>query len=87
MNNFLCMIIDKIGYIGQSLGTTGMFELLITRPEFNRIVEPYIALAPIAYTSYMTSILKYFFKLTIFELVFLMLTMMTMVIHLHLSRQ
>lgn len=42
---------SKIPYVGFSQGTTIMFGLLADRPEYADIIEPFIALSPIAYLS------------------------------------
>lgn len=50
----------KLGYVGHSQGTAMMFGLLSDRPEYADIVEPYVALAPVAYVSNSISPVKYF---------------------------
>lgn len=50
----------KIGYVGHSQGTAMMFGLLSDRPEYSDIVEPYVALAPVAYVNHAISPVKYF---------------------------
>lgn len=58
----------KVGYVGHSQGTVMMFGLLSERPEYADIVEPFIALAPVAYVSNSISPVKYFAVYTpIFE--------------------
>jgi lysosomal acid lipase/cholesteryl ester hydrolase len=52
IDRFKCILFqfqDSIGYIGHSLGTTMMFQLLSTQTEYSRIIKPFIALAPVAY--------------------------------------
>lgn len=39
---------DSIGYVGHSQGTLILFQLLAIRPEFEKIIKPIIALAPVA---------------------------------------
>lgn len=41
----------ELNYIGFSMGTTVLFTLLSTRPEYNNVLETGIALAPVAYMS------------------------------------
>lgn len=41
----------EMNYVGFSMGTTVLFTLLSTRPEYNKILNIGIALAPIAYMS------------------------------------
>lgn len=50
----------KVGYVGHSQGTLMMFGLLSTRPEYADIVEPFVALAPVAYCHHTKSPAKYF---------------------------
>lgn len=47
--NILFRFQDSIGYIGHSLGTTMMFQLLSTQTQYSNIIKPFIALAPVAY--------------------------------------
>ncbi|CAG2103427.1 unnamed protein product [Medioppia subpectinata] len=42
---------SKIGYIGHSLGCTGMFMLLSARPQFADVLTDYIALAPAVFVN------------------------------------
>ncbi|KAJ6222630.1 hypothetical protein RDWZM_001175 [Blomia tropicalis] len=50
----------ELGYVGHSLGTSGMFQLLSTRPSYSALIRPFIALAPVAYVANIqTSILQY----------------------------
>ena len=42
-------------YVGHSMGTTSFFILMALRPEYNDKVRVMIALAPVAFASYMTS--------------------------------
>ncbi|XP_054157364.1 gastric triacylglycerol lipase-like [Oppia nitens] len=48
---------ESIGYIGHSLGTSMMFQLLSTQPEYTSIIRPYIALAPVAYVGAIESLI------------------------------
>lgn len=41
----------KINYIGHSMGTTVLFVLLSTKPEYNKVLRAGFALAPVAYMS------------------------------------
>lgn len=50
----------KVGYVGHSQGTAMMFGLLSDKPEYSEIVEPFIALAPVAYVNHAISPVKYF---------------------------
>lgn len=40
-----------LGYIGFSQGTSSMFALMSLKPEYARVVRPFLALAPIAFLS------------------------------------
>ena len=40
---------SKVCYIGYSMGTTLMFQLLAAQPEYSKIIEPFIAMAPVVY--------------------------------------
>lgn len=51
---------QKVGYVGHSQGTAMMFGLLSDQPEYADIVEPFVALAPVAYVSNSISPAKYF---------------------------
>ncbi|CAB3232056.1 unnamed protein product [Arctia plantaginis] len=48
----------KINYIGHSMGTSIMFALLSTKPQYNKILRAGFALAPVAYMSDIKSPLK-----------------------------
>lgn len=50
----------KVGYVGHSQGTAMMFGLLSEQPEYADIVEPFVALAPVAYVDHSISPVKYF---------------------------
>lgn len=50
----------KLGYVGHSQGTAMMFGLLSEQPDYADVIEPYIALAPVAYVSHSISPVKYF---------------------------
>ncbi|CAG2179197.1 unnamed protein product, partial [Oppiella nova] len=50
----------KIGYIGYSMGTTLMFALLSSQPEYSGVIDPFIALAPVVYLSRLPKYLKQF---------------------------
>lgn len=50
----------KLGYVGHSQGTLMMFGLLSERPAYADVVEPFVALAPVAYCSNTLSPVKYF---------------------------
>jgi len=52
----------KVGYIGHSQGTCIMFGLLSSRPEYNDIIEPFIALAPVTTVGYANSPITFFAK-------------------------
>lgn len=54
----------KLGYVGHSQGTVMMLGLLSDRPEYADIVEPFVALAPVAYVDNCLSPVKYFSYLT-----------------------
>lgn len=51
---------QKLGYVGHSQGTAMMFGLLAEQPEYGDVIEPYIALAPVAYVNHSISPVKYF---------------------------
>lgn len=51
---------SELGYIGHSQGTAIMFGLLATKPEYNEIVKPFIALAPVASVGHVESPIRYF---------------------------
>ena len=55
---------NKMGYIGVSLGCTIMFGLLATKPKYNEIIRPFIALSPCYRLYHMRSPLKPLFRLT-----------------------
>lgn len=48
---------SQLGYVGHSLGTSSMFQLLADRPDYSRYIKPYIALAPVAYVSNIEAVL------------------------------
>ena len=50
----------KIGYVGHSQGTAMVFGLLADRPEYADVLEPIVALAPVAYVGNILSPVKYF---------------------------
>lgn len=50
----------KLGYVGHSQGTAMMFGLLADQPQYADIVEPYIALAPVAFVNHSISPVRYF---------------------------
>lgn len=50
----------KLAYVGHSQGTAIMFGLMAERPEYADIVEPFVALAPVAYVNHAISPAKYF---------------------------
>ncbi|CAG2172360.1 unnamed protein product, partial [Oppiella nova] len=58
---YVLRVTDKssVAYIGHSLGSTAMFIQLSLIPEFERLVKPFIALAPFVFMSHMTSTLRY----------------------------
>lgn len=59
---------QKVGYVGHSQGTLMIFGLLSEKPEYADIVEPVVALAPVAYVNHAISPVKYFAVYTpIFE--------------------
>lgn len=60
MLSFLCSLLDikaELGYIGHSLGTSGMFQLLAARPQYSPLIRPYIALAPVGHVANIRAIL------------------------------
>ena len=48
-----------VAYIGYSQGTTAMFALLASRPEYGAIIRPFIAWAPVVYMRHITSPFRY----------------------------
>ena len=44
-------IVAELGYVGHSLGTTGMFQLLSVRSRYSQLVRPFISLAPVAHVA------------------------------------
>ncbi|KAI1281863.1 Lysosomal acid lipase/cholesteryl ester hydrolase [Halotydeus destructor] len=48
-----------VAYVGHSQGTGIMFGLLSTQPQYNDIIRPYIALAPVTNVTYFKSPIKY----------------------------
>ena len=51
-----------LSYIGYSQGTLVMFGLLATRPKYNDIVKPFIALSPVVYMGNVASPLAPFWR-------------------------
>lgn len=51
----------KVGYIGHSQATFSIFSLLATRPSYADVVEPVIAVAPVAYFDHITSVARLLF--------------------------
>ncbi|KAG9510356.1 Gastric triacylglycerol lipase [Fragariocoptes setiger] len=50
----------KVGYVGHSQGTVMGFGLLSSKPEYADVIEPFVALAPVAYVHHTISPVKYF---------------------------
>ena len=48
-----------IGYVGHSQGTLLMFGLLSTRPEFNDVIKPFVAMAPVSHVGHIKSPIRY----------------------------
>ncbi|XP_053209378.1 gastric triacylglycerol lipase-like [Panonychus citri] len=46
---------DQLGWIGHSMGTTIIFGLLVEQPEYSKKINPFIALAPVAYVGHITT--------------------------------
>lgn len=55
----------KIGYIGHSQATFSVFGLLSARPSYADVLEPVIAVAPVAYFDHITSIARLQFIATL----------------------
>lgn len=51
----------KVGYIGHSQATFSIFGLLARKPDYADIIEPVIAVAPVAYFDHITSLGKALF--------------------------
>lgn len=51
---------SKIGFVGHSQGNQIMFGLLSSRPEYAAIIEPFVALAPVAFTKHIKSPIRLF---------------------------
>ena len=49
---------SKLAYVGHSQGTHIMFGLLATQAKYNDIIEPFIALAPVATVKHVTTFLR-----------------------------
>lgn len=49
---------SKLAYIGHSQGTHILFGLLASQPKYNDLIEPFIALAPIATVKHTSTILR-----------------------------
>ncbi|KAI1281926.1 Gastric triacylglycerol lipase [Halotydeus destructor] len=54
---------STVGYIGHSEGTMTMFGLLSTRPIYNDIVQPFIALAPVTSVGHVATPIRHLAKL------------------------
>lgn len=50
---------EQLVYAGHSMGTTIGFAMLSELPEYNKKVKAFMALAPVATVSYITSPIKY----------------------------
>ena len=49
-NSFnIFLLLESLAYVGHSLGTSSMFALQSLMPEIQNLVQPFIALAPVAY--------------------------------------
>lgn len=51
---------EQVWYTGHSMGTTMMYVMLSSRPEYNAKIKHFFAQAPIAYMGRMTAPIKYF---------------------------
>lgn len=49
----------KLGYVAHSQGSSMMFGLMSEKPEYANIVEPFVALAPVAYVNLCATPFKY----------------------------
>lgn len=49
----------QLFYVGHSQGTSSMFALLSQKPEYNKKVKLFVALAPVVTLGYMTSAIRY----------------------------
>lgn len=41
--------VSKVGYVGYSMGTSLMFQLMSAQPEYSKVVDPFVAMAPVVY--------------------------------------
>lgn len=56
--------VDKIFYVGHSMGTTMFYVMASTRPEYNDKILKMFSLAPIAFMSHLRSPLRLFAPFT-----------------------
>lgn len=52
---------QKVGYIGHSQATFSIFALLSTRPSYADVIEPVVAVAPVAFFDHITSVARLLF--------------------------
>lgn len=55
---------QKMGYVGHAIGNTVMFALLAERPEYGKIIQPFIAWSPSVYVGH-SPLLKAFSQLMV----------------------
>lgn len=55
----------KVGYIGHSQATFSVFGLLATRPNYAEVIEPVVAVAPVAFFDHITSLARVLFIATL----------------------
>ena len=49
----------SLGYIGHSQGSYMMFNLLSIKPEYSKLVKPFIAISPVSYFTRFESYITY----------------------------
>ncbi|GFT43376.1 gastric triacylglycerol lipase, partial [Nephila pilipes] len=50
---------NQLAYVGHSQGTTAAFALLSEKPEYNKKMKLFIALAPVASGTYISSAVRF----------------------------
>lgn len=55
----------KVGYVGHSQATFSVFGLLSVKPHYADVIEPVVAVAPVAYMEHITSVARILFLATL----------------------